>query len=80
MGRNSRLVTDGIAEVTPLLVIPIAVCSAFKLCYHAARENLWVELAPLILIQLNTIFMWTCKGYLVFDRKIADQDWSIFKD
>jgi hypothetical protein len=74
------MVAEGLSYVMPLLVVPIAVCSACKLCYHAVKDERWIELAPLILIELNTVYMWTCKGFAVFDLIIGDQDETSFRD
>lgn len=63
----------------PILVIPIAFLSACKLFHHAWIEKCWLELLPLILIELNTVFMWTCKIFAVFDIN-RNYDQTSFKD
>ena len=74
------MVESGISDVMPILVIPVAFCSACKLCLHAQRERCWLELFPLIIIELNTIYMWTCKGFAVFDVVNRDYNQTNYRD
>ena len=48
----------GLQAVLPFLMIPIAISSASRAIYFANKSKNWRETLPLILIQLNTIFIW----------------------
>ena len=46
----------------PLLVIPITLASLIK-CIHFAKETRKLrEYLPFLVMQLNTLFVWTCSG------------------
>lgn len=63
MGNNAGKLQYGMEAVLPLLVVPIAVCSLAKLVYHAWRDKRYKESLPLIVVEINTVFIWVCQGY-----------------
>jgi len=48
------------AAILSLLVVPIAACSAGVSLLRAKQNKNWLELMPLISLELLIVFMWTC--------------------
>jgi hypothetical protein len=45
------------------LVVPTALCGVGRVAFSAYENKNYLEMLPLLVIQLNTVFMWTCVGY-----------------
>lgn len=58
--------------VMSILVIPIAVCSLFKLFHYAWSHRSVKEVVPLIIVEANTIYVWFCLGYSTVYIKTAN--------
>ena len=63
MGGSPSRVTFGINQVIPILVLPIAICSAVKLIHYGVTQRCFTQILPLLIIQVNSIFIWICQGY-----------------
>ena len=46
------------------LNMPTAFVGLGKVANSAFKNKNWRELLPLLVIELNTVYMWTCLGYL----------------
>ena len=53
-------VDAGIWQVMPILVLPIAFLTSIFLIYHGWTKKRFVQILPLLAVQLNSIFVWTC--------------------
>ena len=55
-----------------LLVSPIALGALVMLIYVARRDQRFIEISPLIFVQINMLFVWICIGaFFLFE--IANQ-------
>ncbi len=45
------------------LNVPIALCGVVRVASSAYKNKNYLEMLPLLVIELNTVFMWTCIGY-----------------
>ncbi len=45
------------------LIVPTALCGVGRVVFSAHKKNNYLERLPLLVIELNTLVMWTCIGY-----------------
>ncbi len=69
----------GMVEVFSLLVPPIAFCAAGKIVQHAWRDRKFTETFPLLLVQLNSVFVWTNKGCYQLFTPVVNLHSTIFR-
>ncbi len=48
-----------------VLIVPTALCGVGRVAYSAHKNKNYLEMLPLLVIELNTVFMWTCVGYFL---------------
>jgi hypothetical protein len=78
---NAPLNTElGISQVLPLLVVPVAFCSALQLIHHSLKYSRFQETFSLLFVALNTVFMWFCLGYNWLYFPIMELNSTDFKD
>ena len=58
----ARTVAFETEAVLPALVLLIALASLAKVTHYAHSKANWLEMLPMMLTQLITIFIWTCMG------------------
>lgn len=63
MGHNPAQVDYGIWQVMPMLVLPISLSTGAFLVYYAWTRQRFIEILPLLIIQINSLFVWFCTGY-----------------
>jgi hypothetical protein len=44
--------------------VPTALCGVVRVAFSAYENKNYLEILPLLVIELNTVFMWTCVGYV----------------
>jgi len=57
---DARGVDFGIWQVMPILVLPIAFATAIFLIYYGWSKGRLVQILPLLAVQLNSVFVWSC--------------------
>ena len=57
-------VDSSMQSVIAIIELPIAIITTVKLISYGKEHKKTLELLPLILLEINTIFYWTCIGYL----------------
>lgn len=72
MGRNPVQVDTAMTDVMPILVLPIATVTALKLLHYGITTKSFAEIAPLLIVQLNSVFVWTTQGMYIFYRVTDD--------
>ncbi len=45
--------------------MPSALCGLGKVVWSAYKSKKWIEMLPLLLVQLNTVLIWTCTIWLM---------------
>ena len=56
------LPTESSLRIMSLLVTPIALGALVMLIYVARRDRRFLEIFPLIFVQINMLFVWICTG------------------
>ncbi len=55
-------VNFGMAQVMPILVIPMTATTAAMLIHYGITKKCFTDILPLLVIQLNSSFIWTISG------------------
>lgn len=63
--RSQKILTiyNSISQVLPITILPISVATLIMVINFAHKKKNLTESLPFILMQLNTIFVWTCEGF-----------------
>jgi hypothetical protein len=60
----SHQISIGMRAVMSILVLPIALVSLVFVAWRGIKNKNFVEGLPLFLIQLNSVYIWTCELFL----------------
>jgi hypothetical protein len=52
------------------LIVPVALCGVVRVVFSALKNKNYLQVLPLLFIELNTVFMWTCIGYDEISRYV----------
>ncbi len=44
------------------LIVPNAFCGVVRVAYSAYKNKTFLQTLPLLVVELNTLYIWTCVG------------------
>ena len=71
---SSQSVEEEFGLIVPMLVIPIAATTAVKLAHFSWKHNQIIEILPLFLVQVCSVFVWSCQFSFYFYEKHTDSN------